>query len=940
MSKKLLSLLCAILPCAAFAAPVMLKNDQVTVTISPEQGGYVSSLKSAKAGREIVHKHGICVDILPEGAYPGLLRLLNYQVKSSSPEKIVLSTVVKNDRHGIYLDVTKQYRLIGKRLFVELQFKSLSAKDQKFSFRAQNVFPSKGQYLSFQTENGTVQTIDGSSDNTPNARCQVYGSWSAMIHPTHKNGVIVRFAPNDVKRGNNWYNTKMYGQEFYFNPSVLKKGETRTIRYDLEYVENTLPVVAVIGDLAIGLDVPRLNTGFNYQMSLTPLAGSTVPAVTARGYVKNDVRITKASKAGETTLQWINSIIDRMEFSTAAGTVKINKMIYNETLKKPDIPDFSHVKIPQVFPFGDYNWGRAGLSGYVLGPEMNSYRRLAVNYRRAYMNTVTSGTYFWPPRVFHEFNKTGKIGVAEILREYNFHVIAKCELYHFLPKGTEFRTAEDVRKDIKRRGMDLDTIKKITKEYSDQIILYDTSDEPLPRWLNRVVIGNKFWADEVAGSTPISPIFNLSAGIYIPYHSVMYGDAYGAHGSNKGNSNFGYVDELIRKTIAVGGHKKPVWIMLQAFGGLSGIKATVQWRLPDKAESLLMIWASIAGGAKGIMYHANAGKAVWRDGKGGYSDSAINSFGFYTPAWTARVEAGKKFMPLEKLLIKADIQDSMPLESSFIGTAKSNYTGPAIRLGLRKLQNSNDYLLCVYNNNIKKAESSVLRMNKKNDRSKYLVDLFSDDLKLEQGAVNKKFTLAPGDGHIWFYGSKAGAENAVNQVKTGRAKQEIAILKIDAKALTVNGVDTTALQNAIAELCKQVNAENGNKALQVLANAQKIWKKTLNSVPAYKQVRDNAASARRSLQNTFTMIRDHHQDIFNFDIVNRKRFSLRKCKTPELDKLIKRVDDASLSLLKLEDKLLFDGKAVDDSAKSIALLKEAKELEQIFRSITEKMKKK
>ena len=46
-------MLCAILPCVAFAAPVMLKNDQLTVTISPEQGGCVTSMKSAKAGREL-----------------------------------------------------------------------------------------------------------------------------------------------------------------------------------------------------------------------------------------------------------------------------------------------------------------------------------------------------------------------------------------------------------------------------------------------------------------------------------------------------------------------------------------------------------------------------------------------------------------------------------------------------------------------------------------------------------------------------------------------------------------------------------------------------------------------------------------------------------------------------------------------------------------------
>ena len=295
MSKKLLSLLCAVLPFAAFAAPVILKNDQLTITVSPENGGCVTSLKPLKTEKEIVHKHGICVDIQPEGAFPGLLRNLNYQVKSSSPDKTVLYTVVKKD--NVHLSVTKQYRLIGKRLFVELQFKSLSANDQKFSYRAQNVFPSQGQYLSFQPEKGTIQTIDGGSDNTPKARCQVYGSWSAMIHPKNKNGVIVRFAANEVKRGNNWYNTQMYGQEFYFNPSVLKKGETRMIRYDLEYVENTLPVVAVIGDLAIGLDVPRLNTGFNYQMSLTPLAGSSVPAVTAKGFVNKDSRVTKTAKA-------------------------------------------------------------------------------------------------------------------------------------------------------------------------------------------------------------------------------------------------------------------------------------------------------------------------------------------------------------------------------------------------------------------------------------------------------------------------------------------------------------------------------------------------------------------------------------------------------------------------------------------------------------------
>ena len=48
MSKKLLSLLCAVLPCAAFAAPVILKNDQLTITVSPENGGCVTSLKPTK----------------------------------------------------------------------------------------------------------------------------------------------------------------------------------------------------------------------------------------------------------------------------------------------------------------------------------------------------------------------------------------------------------------------------------------------------------------------------------------------------------------------------------------------------------------------------------------------------------------------------------------------------------------------------------------------------------------------------------------------------------------------------------------------------------------------------------------------------------------------------------------------------------------------------
>jgi len=925
--KTMTGLLAAGLAFSIQAEPVLLKNKDLQVTVSPENGGCVISFKDLKTGMEHADTGGFCGDILPDRAYPGLLRKQAYQLKKSTETEAELAVSARNDQAETNVEAVKKYRLDGKRLHVSLELRNKKDGAQTITYRVQNIFRNRDQYLSLPLADNTVQIIDAASDNKPDAVCKIAGSWTAVIHPQTMSGIIMRFDASKIARGYNWYNSKHLGQELYFKPMPLKKGESTILTYTLEALRNTQPVVAVIGDLAIGLDTPKLKTGFNYSMSLTPLAGSGVREVSAVGYVGNDPRKAKADKEGETQLSWINSIVDRMVFQTADGQATITRTIFNEKLAKPDIPDFSKVKIPDFFPFGDYSGGGTILEkSYVMGPEKNSFRRMLFMHRRAGMNTVTSGRLFWPPANIREFKDTGKIWQIELIREYGFKIIAKIELLHFRPKGSVFRTGEDVLADIKRRGYDFPALQEICRKYADSIILYDTTDEPLPRWLNEVVVANKFWADHVAGSTPISPIFNLSAGLYIPYHAVMYGDAYGAHHTNKGNSDFGYVEDLIHKTIITGGHNKPVWIMLQAFGSIKSYSGLGDWRLPDAAEARLMIWASIAGGAKGIMYHANPGNSPWRAG-GSYSDPAINTFGFFSPAWEATAAAGKKLVPLGPLLVRADIQDVIPMKSAFIGNAKSNYRGPAVKLGLRKLRDGSGYLVCVYNNNIKKAEKSILKLNAKNDRAKVLVDLFSDDMKLERGAVEKPFELEPGGGRVWFYGSEEGAKNAVNTVLWGRAEMELELLKFDLDALKINNIRAVSFEKTLVALAEAVKNKKGSEAMRLLADAKQELVKALDSAPDYKKVRETAIKARAELQKAYLVFRKYPLEIFDMKLKVPNR-ACRRSADPAMDQRIKRMDAASLRLLRLEDKLMFDGKAAAESAESDALLQEAHRLAQ------------
>lgn len=892
-----LGLLCAAsLP----AAELSLENSAVRAVVSPENGGRLVRFTDLRSNRELIDaKLGACAEILPGEKFPGLLRNTCFRVVRSGAMEVVLAAELNDPKNGFELSLEKSYVLTGASVCIMFSIRN-RGKDSPVFLRIQNAVSRKDQIYTFPIPGG-IQAIYPDADGKAEPEMVPVRGWGALVSPGDKAGLLARFGLEEIRSLYHFPGEKLLTLEWYYRPRTLKNGECWQIRYELTALSGSFPVVMADGENILGLMPPRLKTGFNYELSAVRLDGGECK-VTARGLAGKSVYSAegKYSGSGVLTLPWTNITVERIQLGMNGSAVTLERTVYNEDVKRPPLPDLSGYSIPPFFPYCDYGNARPDTAGFIP-PETDSFRRVYEQMRRSYINTVTTGDLLFPPRRQDEFEKNGTLFSAETAMECGLKMIPKMETLHARKKGDVFTGEADVKKDFERRGYRINVMRKIFEKYRDVILLHDLSDEPLPEWLGDYAQVQEFFRRNVDPVRPASPIFNLVTTQYLPYVPLYYGDQYAAH---HGGSD-PYLGPKIRTVVERAGDK-PVWIMLQAFGNMDG--DGFDWRLPDEAEMRHMIYTSVAHGAKGISFHSNPMGPRWLKGAS-YSDPAADLRGFETPTWRAIAEAGRLLTPVGPLLVTAQFKDSVPLESAYIGDAQSAYSGPAVTLGILELKKERGNLLAAVNWDLKNSREARLRLNPRNLPDKILVDLFSPDFKSCDGIVDLPFTLRPGEGRIWYFGSRAGAKQVINATALERARNEADILKIEEKHARMNRVDTSRTVALFQQASASATQGNGLETLKTVTSAGIALKEDIAATPKYAAVLSGLKAVHKALESVNELFRTHPQKFFTPDLKLKHGEIRRNVTKSAANSLILDMDRLSTRLVQLSDAVNFKGTA-------------------------------
>ena len=889
----------AMVRAGANADEIVLENAEVRAVVSLKNAARLVRFTDLKDGRELVDgKVGACRELFPANQHPGIFDTVRYGVVRADKAEAVLSGGFQDARLGYDFSMEKTFRLDGRTVQVSFALTN-NGKEVPFSLRIQCATPRTDQIFTMPVKDG-VRVIYPERRSKVDLTTWIVHSWGAVVSRKERNGLLFRFGK--VQKFSHHVGENFLALECTLFPGTIGTGETKTFDYSLIDLPHTLPVVMADKDNVLGLMPPVLKNGFDYELSAVSLTGGAC-TVTADGFAEASAYSTKGEYAGCGTLKlpWTNIIIDRMKLKLNGSAVDLKKTNCNEDITLPPVPDLSGVEIQRFFPYGDY--GNAGLytpNGVKEPSSTNSFRRVYEMMRKSYFNTVTTGGMIWPPPRQREFEKTGRSTVAEAAVACGLKIIPRMETLHGR-KQEKYTCEDDVRKDLERRGFKLETLKGMFTHYRDAILLHDLADEPYAQWVGDYVLVQEFFRKNIDPVRPTSPIFNLSTRIYLPYVPVFYGDEYGCHHA----SSNPYKGKRIRETVEAAG-EKPVWVMLQGFGMMKNDR--FDWRLPTEAEIRHMIYATVAGGAKGITYHYNPHAVRWRQAF--YSDAALDQNGFETPTWRAMAEAGRRLTAIGSLLVAARLKDERPLESATVGDAKGNYYGPAIRTGALKLDELGGGLLVAVNYDLENEQASRLKLNPGNDGDKALVDLFSDDLKAVGGVIDLPFTLKPGDGRIWYFGSRAGARQAINLTHLGRARNEYDIVNIDLRHAAVNGVDVSGVARLLERTSAALEKNDGRVAWTMVSSARTTLDAAVSRTADYARAKAGLDALHRTLEAVNELFRTRSEDFFTLGGKKLKPGTLlQKEGDDRANGVIAAMDRLAFRLIQLKDEVYFNGRA-------------------------------
>ncbi len=791
----------------------VLDSGAVAAIVDALVGGRVSSLKALAASRELttwrgVYPGGLTAIIVPGDEYPGLLRDVPWEVEVTEPNRrlTLRRTIPDGDLQGLVFEKTLSVAEGSATLQCELAVRNEADAPRMLNLRTQECLPHAPRTITWPTEGGlrvyrhpehvlkTSVPIEGFA-----------GGWLAAVDGAGE-GVVLRFDDELAEKGHAYFSQELDTLEVYYRPAEIAPGETWRMSYALTPITGAGGVVHADEQIAVSLQPLQLGAVTDYFAILHALGASASRQVTMRGTLAaggveafEDLFTPTALQPSRVQLPWANAGITRVELEVQGLDEPI--VIAQETLDDSPLRDMPPppddvVRFPALegfFPFGEYFRGQT--NGLGTAEEFAEYQ--LDTYRRSFFNTwiINEGTLIAPLREEETSWRT------EMAAEREMRVFPKADFLRVFERDEDGGiqreiypgdyTRETAIERMERAGLDLELRRRFAEQYRDTILAYDVADEPGPEHIANYMMIQSILR-EIDPQHPAVTILNFSRTEFLPYMPVYYGDEYPIRNSGRNPwSVFDVVQFASRRTPG------PVWIMLQAFGGLP----SYTWQLPTGPEMRLMLWGAIAGGCDGITFHGSFSPPNWRVNKY-YFYTAIDSFGAKTPCWDSMVDVGEQITAIGPAMLGStvDSSDAFAVECEQLEDYRERYTGPAVRLGvLRQPAEDGGRFVVAVNQDLDEARTATLTADLGTvGEAAVFIDL--------QGAMEPvaardalELTLEPGDGRSLFCGTAAQAAEISKAVRAGRGSNLRPILRLDVEIARANGVDVGAAEALVEE---------------------------------------------------------------------------------------------------------------------------------------------
>lgn len=790
-------------------------------------GGRISSLKVIADQRETtpwrgVAPGGLTAMIVPGDTYPGVLRDLPWEMEVIEPNRrlALRREITDGDLAGLTFDKTLSMAEGSATVRCDVTVRNDGQEARTLNLRTQDCLQPGHTTFTWPTERGL--RVYHHPQHILKRAVEIEdlaGDWMAATD-AEGNGMLLRFDARAAEKGYLYLSHELDTMEVYYRPAELAPGETWSTTYSLTPITGAGGVVYADDEFALSLLPLRLRADTDYAVVLHALVPQVSRQITMRGTMQDgdveafeDTFAATAAQASQVGLPWAGITIVGVELEVEGLDAPI--VITRETLDDSPLRDLPEpptqvTRFPAlegIFPYGEY------YRGYIdeIGPVAQYRRDQLDTYRRSFFNTWLISEHI----LLNQFARTGESSIVEKLRERDMRLFMRGEYLRVFERteaGGIRReiypgdyTRETAIERIERGEQTLDRRRRFAEQFGDVILAYDVSDEPGPEHIHNYMMVQSIF-HEIDPHHPAVVILNFNRTEYLPYMPVYYGDEYPIRNTGR---NPWMVMDVVQFASERG--PGPVWLMGQAFGGLP----QYTWHLPTGPEMRLMLWGAIAGGCTGITFHGSFSPPNWRVNNY-YFTTAIDSLGATTPCWEAMVDVGRHITAIGPAMLDCavDRSDAFTIECEQLEDFRGRYTGPAVRLGvLRKPGPDGGRFLVAVNQDLDEARTARLAADPAQIADDAVMVDLHDMTAPTPARAGHELTLEPGDGRMFFAGTRAQAEQIMAAARAGHEANLGQIFLLDARIARANGVDTAAAE-ALSEQGRS------GEAIEALAQAE------------------------------------------------------------------------------------------------------------------------
>ncbi|MEA3403681.1 MAG: hypothetical protein U9R79_20730 [Armatimonadota bacterium] len=856
----------------------VLENDLARAMVETLVGGRLRSFQVGEDAAEWttwqgVRPGGMVAEIVPGDEYPGLLRDAPWQAEVLEPNRRLLlhHRASHPDLAGLVFEKELALPEGSAALEVTLRVRNEADAARSLNLRAQQCLPRTGGLVTWRSEDALhvyrhpEDVLKRSVSIEDLAR-----GWIAHADPDADAGTVFLFDREAIEKGLLYVGQDLQTVEWYYRQTELAPNETWETTYRIAPIRSGTPVVAVADDVAAGLSPLRMAAEEDYILTLAALADGWEGMATASGFAAEGTRparVTPAELAGlaavAVELPWGGMGIERIDLSVAGehraslSEATIEEVAVTELPEPPaQLPAFPAAT--QYFPYGEY---LRGLEVPEAGTKEENIQRNLRAYRRAYINTYIVGE----GHLLGPFKQEGRAWICELLREFDMRAFPKGEFLRVFERTEDGRREEifpgimsrdEAVARIEEGGYDLQLRRHFAEQYGDVILAYDVSDEPSGQHIPNYLMVQSIFR-EIDPRHPALTILNLSRTEYLPYMPIYYGDEYPIRNEARGGRRPWAVWDAVR--FCAEHTSGPVWVMLQAFGGL----ADYTWQLPSEAEMRLTIYSVIGAGGKGITFHGSFSPPCWRYNHH-YFYTSRDSWGVAEPAWRAMRECGRHLTAIGPALLDTRPADAeaFTLRCAQLEAGGGAYAGPAVRLGILRERMGEGRFLVVVNQDVANRQQAELLPNAQLiGEGEVLIDLHG---LAEIGPVRElehPLELAPGDGRIFYCGPPEAAQQVLGEVHRHHCDNERAIFRIDLEMARANGVKAARAADLAAQSEQALDAGDAAAAHRLILQAQEAL---ADAIQADDVLSDAIQALDESLELLASIARTYRE---HFDVV-------------------------------------------------------------------------